>query len=110
MSPACSIPGAPVILQHVRQNGKYWCIPAGIEGMLKCVGLNMVSQEELVLAYCQKFCNESLSANGKYVSLDDFNAMQILCVAHEAVLAQADFKTFAEISSYRDDKNSFRVN
>jgi len=88
------------LLPKIRQKGPYWCIPASIENMLKYVGISDISQEELVLNYCQKFANDALilRQGNKYfqVKIDSLTDEEIIDLAIKSALKHANFGTFKE--------------
>ena len=49
------------ILPRIRQRGTYWCIPAGIENMLRCVDYNDLTQEDLVIGVVRPLGNTNES-------------------------------------------------
>lgn len=87
----------------ISQHGPFWCIPASIENMLRYAGLGGVSQEDLVLGYCQKYGEEALleiDPNNPQiclpVSLKGLGALQIIQRARQCAFRHGNFETFAE--------------
>jgi hypothetical protein len=60
------LPKARVVFPMISQNGWAWCIPAGLEVLLRYHGINKPTQEEMVLMYHQKHgANGYIDTNGR---------------------------------------------
>jgi len=83
-------------LPKIQQKGKYWCIPASIENMLRFVGINGITQEDLVILYCNKFHNEALKDPSTLspICLSSINKKEIIKIAHLSVFTNGNFNTF----------------
>ncbi|MFN8179095.1 MAG: hypothetical protein U0167_14285 [bacterium] len=54
------------------QHGTYWCIPASIENMLRCVGCHALSQEDLVEAFIRAHVGGGFAQAARHIVLENF--------------------------------------
>jgi hypothetical protein len=87
----------------IPQRGPFWCIPASIENMLRYAGFTAISQEDLVLGYCRRFGEDSISAVVSYpplrtapVSIRNLGGVAIINLARRCCFNHGNFETFAE--------------
>lgn len=92
------------------QRGQFWCVPATVASMLTYQGID-VSQEDLILAYCERFRKDGpLSRlDGSSVPLDSLTQEQVIEAARDARLVHANFKHFGEIASAVSDLGAKRL-
>ena len=87
----------------IPQKAGFWCIPASIENMLRYRGVTAISQEDLILGYCQKFGDDALL---RIVSLNPMQTVpapikgladaDIIRLATQCAFQHGNFETFAE--------------
>jgi hypothetical protein len=87
----------------IPQKAGFWCIPASIENMLRYRGVTSISQEDLILGYCQKFGDNALL---RIVSSNPLRAVpvpikgladaEIIQLARQCAFQHGNFETFAE--------------
>lgn len=79
------------VLPRIRQHGTDWCIPAGIENMLRCIGYNKLTQEDLILNVVRS--RENISNNK--------SDHEILEYYRCKPLPNATFHTFRDVAERR---------
>jgi len=79
----------------VPQHGKYWCIPATIENILKSENINNVSQEDIIVEHIRE-SGLKFSNNGVEEKSRELIAQDIIDYYREEELHEANFETFAK--------------
>lgn len=84
------------LLPGVPQHGDWWCIPASIENMLRFVGYNKLTQEELIFEYIRHFPRPLSLSNG--ADLRIFPQSQMLRALQHTPLPDANFNSFSKVA------------
>jgi hypothetical protein len=90
----------------VTQRAVNWCIPASIENCLRYYGINDVSQEKIIVAFCRMYGGNSLGAWARAaqpVSVRDLSDEQILAAAKPDFFTNGNFNTFARAAASAAD-------
>lgn len=86
-----------ISFNFLSQHGTAWCIPAGIENLLKALNISEISQETLIDAFLRKR-NIPLEDNaGNHIPANNLPKHQLLEEFRCKALPDANFKTFKEI-------------
>jgi hypothetical protein len=90
------LPHARIAFPMIRQNGWAWCIPAGLEVLLRYHGINKPTQEEMVLTYHQKHGADGyLDTNGRAFILNNPTIKELKQVGFRV----GNFDTFMTIAN-----------
>lgn len=88
-------------MPRIPQSGPFWCIPASVENVLKYIGINNLSQEQMVVRYAKKYGKKSLiiphGSQALTVDPSGLSDQDILRFARHAALSQANFDVFKSI-------------
>lgn len=98
-----SIPDYDSRFPKITQEGAFWCIPASIENMLKFVGINSLSQTDIMIAYGRKFQSDALSNQKTGLKSNvSWNDNEFLIEARSAQLKHTSFGNFKTIVEESD--------
>jgi hypothetical protein len=86
----------------VTQRAVNWCIPASIENFLRYVGIEDVTQEKIIVAYCRMYGEKSLGAwarGNPPASVKALSDEAILAAAKPDFFTNGNFNTFSRAAA-----------
>lgn len=86
-----------ISFNFVSQHGTAWCIPAGIENLLKALNIIEISQEKLIDTFLRKRNIPLQDNNGIPISINNVPKYQLLELFRCRALPDANFQTFKEV-------------
>ncbi|GJM43225.1 MAG: hypothetical protein DHS20C21_00670 [Gemmatimonadota bacterium] len=103
-SPSSRLSTASLLAPGNRQRGDYWCIPAGIENLLRCGGYSTISQEAVVASFVRQHVQPPAGADTLRESAGptDFALMSDdeICRAFQRIpIPSANFGAFATVTN-----------